>query len=315
VGAYSEPSNSLLLSVALALQVYAPLADLLGLGVVKDQLEDGAFAILNPAERAKVRGRLGDYRSEDLANGAAQKLEQALEQMRISHPHRFDGLSSFRVSGRAKSAYSTWRKMTTKKMDFGQVLDKIGIRVILDAQTKQQGERLCYVVRDLVGELFPLVAGREKDYVSHPKPNGYQSLHEVAQWQGQPFEVQIRTEEMHRKAEYGSSGHWEYKIGGEGSFGASKAAVNAGRDLFDRIDTDGDGQIEDTELQAALTNIGVDPTLEQVKDMLAVFGTNRDGALEFKEFWNALPTTWFPLVSGTHAPRKTATENFDVDVL
>lgn len=304
LGVASAPSKSLLLSVALAFQVFAPLANLLGLGRVKDELEDAAFAILHPDERAKLRSWLGDDRNGDLANGAALKLEQALEQMRISHPNRFVGLSSFRVSGRAKSAYSTWRKMTTKQIDFGQVLDKAGIRVLLDAQTDQQGESLCYVVRDLVGELFPLVAGREKDYVQHPKPNGYQSLHVVARWQGQPFEVQIRTEEMHRKAEYGSSGHWEYKAGGNSSFRASKAAFDAGRDLFGSIDIDGDGQIIDTELQAALATLGVEATLEQVNDMLEVFGTNQDGALEFGGFWKALVTTWFPLTSGTHVPRK-----------
>jgi hypothetical protein len=302
-------SDQMLRSVALAFQVFSPLANRLGLGSAKDELEDSAFAIMNPDARAKLRQQLRQSSSGHLATRVDHKIEQALLEMSVRHPERFAGLRSFRVYSREKSAYSTWKKMKRKTLSFDEVWDKAGIRLILDAPDDKQAEKLCYIVRDLVVEMFPAVVRKEKDYIKHPKPNGYQSLQFITRWQDEfgstqkPFEVQIRTEKMHHQAEYGSASHSEYKAAGTGSFVASTDAVDAGRDLFGQMDTNGDGQVTATELQAALIKLGVDVNLDQVKDMLKVFGTNQDGALEFQKFYSALLTTWFPLISGTHKPR------------
>ncbi|CAE8620878.1 unnamed protein product, partial [Polarella glacialis] len=114
--------------------------------------------------------------------------------------------------------------------------------------------------------------------------------------------VQIRTEEMHRQAEYGSCGHWEYKVGS--SVLTTTAAEGAGAELFAGIDVDGDGSISPQELGAALARVGVEASPDEVQAMLEVFDVDHDGTVDFKDFWKALITTWFPLVSGTHKPRK-----------
>lgn len=279
----------------LGTDVYAALANLLGLGRIKDELEDAAFEILHPEERQELRELLGGPEGEALVNSAVRELQKALE-----NGKRLKDLSALRVSGRAKSAYSTWKKMKQKKLCFEEVLDRAAIRVILDAPTAERAEELCFEVRGILAELWSIRA-RQKDYINNPKPNGYRSLHLVAERHGQPFEVQIRTEEMHRQAEYGSCGHWEYKAGG--SVAMSKAAEGAGAEIFAGLDVDGDGCINKLELQRALQQVGVEASLEEVSDMMEVFDSDGDGTVDFGEFWKALVTTWFPLVSGTHRPR------------
>ena len=155
---------------------------------------------------------------------AVSELQEALQK---GNPLR--DLSALRVSGRAKSAYSTWKKMEKKKLRFEEILDRLAIRVILDAPSAQRAEELCFEVRDILAKLWSLRPSKQKDYINHPKPNGYRSLHLIAERQGQPFEVQIRTEEMHRQAEYGACGHWEYKAGG--SVAMTDAAAGAGEGI------------------------------------------------------------------------------------
>eukprot|EP00438_Fugacium_kawagutii_P000240 Skav212285 [mRNA] locus=scaffold732:410399:411904:- [translate_table: standard] len=282
----------------LGTDVFAALANLLGLGRIKDELEDAAFEILHPQERHELRQLLGGPEGEALVNSAVGELQEALSQ-----GERLKDLSALRVSGRAKSAYSTWKKMKKKKLRFDEVLDRAAIRVILDAPSAKRAEELCFEVRNILAEMWS-IRSRSKDYINNPKPNGYRSLHLVAERDGQPFEVQIRTEEMHRQAEYGSCGHWEYKAGGP--IATSKAAEGAGAEIFAGLDVDGDGRIDKLELQRALRQVGVEASLEEVSDMMEVFDSDGDGSVDFGEFWQALVTTWFPLVSGTHRPKRRA---------
>lgn len=280
----------------LGTKVYAALANLLGLGRIKDELEDAAFEILHPEERRDLRQLLGGPEGEALVNSAVHELQEALE-----NGQRLKDLSALRVSGRAKSPYSTWKKMRQKHLRFEEVLDRAAIRVVLDAPTAERAEELCLEVRSILAELWT-IRKKQKDYINNPKANGYRSLHLVAERDGQPFEVQIRTEEMHRQAEYGSCGHWEYKAGK--TFAMSKAAQGAGAEIFAGLDVDGDGRIDKLELQRALQQVGVEASLDEVSDMMEVFDSDGDGTVDFREFWKALVTTWFPLVSGTHRPRK-----------
>ncbi|CAK9072422.1 unnamed protein product [Durusdinium trenchii] len=279
--------------------VFAALANLLGLGRIKDEIEDASFAILQPAQRSELRRRLAGPAGEARVTCAVSELQEALQK---GNPLR--DLSALRVSGRAKSAYSTWKKMEKKKLRFEEILDRLAIRVILDAPSAQRAEELCFEVRDILAKLWSLRPSKQKDSINHPKPNGYRSLHLIAERQGQPFEVQIRTEEMHRQAEYGACGHWEYKAGG--SVAMTDAAAGAGAEIFADLDLDGDGRIDKLELQRALRRVEVEASLEEVEDMMKVFDSDGDGAVDFREFWKALVTTWFPLVSGTHRPKRTS---------
>jgi len=209
---------------------------------------------------------------------------------------------SLQVSSRAKSAYSTWKKMRFKGKDFDEVLDRGAMRVVIDARSAEEASRLCYVVRDLAVSLWESDERWEKDYIVKPKSNGYRSIHLVVRRNGQPFEIQIRTLEMHRQAEYGACGHWEYKAGS--AVEPTAAAEQAGAELFSGIDTDGSGTFDVSELRGALAKFGVDASEEEATAMLEVFDEDKDGVVNFREFWRALVTTWFPLVSGTHKPRR-----------
>jgi len=219
---------ALLGAASLARDVYAPLANLLGLGKIKDELEDSAFALTHAEERARVRAALGGGGFEDLLRQAADQLRAALQPgLELTgmgsegaagacdkRSLDLSGVTSLRVTGRTKSAYSVWRKMRNKGRLLHEVLDCAAMRVILDAETAAEAERLCYRVRDVAMNLWPTLKGKEKDYIANPKSNGYRSLHIVLQKDGLPFELQIRTENMHKQAEHGSSGHWEYKAMG-----------------------------------------------------------------------------------------------------
>ena len=281
---------------AVGVSVFAALANLLGVGRIKDEIEDAAFAIMHPEERNELRELLTGPEGETLVNSAVQELQETLQK-----DNPLKDLSMLRVSGRAKSAYSTWKKMKNKNLEFDDVLDRLAIRVILDAPSAKRAEELCFEVRDVLAKLWSL-REKQKDYINNPKTNGYRSLHLIAERHGQPFEVQIRSEEMHRQAEYGSCGHWEYKAGG--SIAMSGAALGAGAEMFAGFDLDGDGCIDKLELQEALRQVDVVASLEEVEAMMEVFDSDGDGKVDFKEFWKALVTTWFPLVSGTHRPRK-----------
>eukprot|EP00913_Durusdinium_trenchii_P002196 g2028.t1 len=248
--------------------VFAALANLLGLGRTQVVIEDASFAILQPAQRSELRRRLAGPAGEARVTCAVSELQEALQK---GNPLR--DLSALRVSGRAKSAYSTWKKMEKKKLRFEEILDRLAIRVILDAPSAQRAEELCFEVRDILAKLWSLRPSKQKDYINHPKPNGYRSLHLIAERQGQPFEVQIRTEEMHRQAEYGACGHWEYKAGG--SVAMTDAAAGAGAEIFADLDLDGDGRIDKLELQRALRRVEAsfveasDELLEEIREMTA----------------------------------------------
>eukprot|EP00439_Symbiodinium_sp_Y106_P032775 s2901_g3.t3 len=158
-------------------------------------------------------------------------------------------------------------------------------------------------------QTWSTVTRAPKDVVPQlPQPRSVEDDDEVPALLKQ--RVQIRTQEMHRQAEYGSCGHWEYKAGGR-QVGMTDAAANAGAELFAGIDADGNGRIDARELERALRRVGVEASQEQVHDMLEVFDSDQDGSVDFKDFWKALVTTWFPLVSGTHLPRKDAFASLD----
>ena len=182
-------------------QVFAPLANRLGIWQVKWELEDLSFRFLQPDQYQAVARQVDQTRREREAsvNAARERLEAVLARAGI----RAD------VQGRPKHLYSIWKKMQGKGLAFERVFDARALRVIVDDVAA------CYAALARVHEAWVPVEGEFDDYVARPKPNGYQSLHTVVtDTDGRPLEVQIRTQAMHQHAEHGVAAHWMYKEAG-----------------------------------------------------------------------------------------------------
>ena len=195
-----------------AMQVFAPLANRLGIWQIKWELEDLAFRVLEPAHYHEVAALLDAKRVERERRVEATRA-------RLEAELRAQGLHA-EVQGRPKHLYSIWKKMQGKQLDFSRIFDVRALRVIV------RDERECYAALARVHELYRAVPGELDDYIARPKPNGYQSLHTVVEDEhGLALEVQIRTREMHEHAELGVAAHWAYKeAGAKGYGGASSAA-------------------------------------------------------------------------------------------
>lgn len=183
------------------LDLYAPLANRLGIWQIKWEMEDLAFRFLEPDRYKQIARLLEEKRVEREAfiAGAIERLQTALAKHGIEAE----------VSGRPKHIYSIWNKMRVKRLDFSQMYDLRALRIIVD------DVRACYTALGMVHEMWTPLSDEFDDYISRPKPNGYRSLHTVvADDDGRPFEVQIRTREMHQFAEYGMAAHWRYKEAG-----------------------------------------------------------------------------------------------------
>ena len=181
------------------MDVYAPLADRLGISSIKWELEDLAFFYLEPQEYERIARMVQDSRAqrEENTSGAIRILDGEL---------RAAGLTDFQISGRPKHLWSIYQKMVRKQKDFSDIYDLIALRVL----TQSVGD--CYQALGVVHALWHPMPGRFKDYVAMPKANGYQSLHTtVIGIDARPVEIQIRTFEMHNKAEFGIAAHWLYK--------------------------------------------------------------------------------------------------------
>jgi GTP pyrophosphokinase len=182
------------------MEIYAPIAHRLGMQKIKWELEDISILYLDPIGYKEITDALEDRR--DMLESFMDNIQE-----RISERLTENGVES-RVYGRIKHIYSIYRKMYSQNKELSEVFDLCAFRVIVDSITD------CYNVLGHIHDLFKPVLGRFKDYIGTPKPNMYQSLHTtVIGTEGIPFEVQIRTWEMHRTAEYGIAAHWKYKEG------------------------------------------------------------------------------------------------------
>lgn len=182
------------------MNVYAPLAHRLGIQRIRQELENLALGYLDPIGYAEVNEDIEQKygQNRDFLESVRKYISKKLEEYNIR----------FTLEGRVKTVYSIYRKMFYQNKSFDEVYDFYALRIIVDNELE------CYTALGVIHELFKSVPGRFKDYISTPKPNMYQSLHTtVIGRAGVPFEVQIRTWEMHHIAEYGVAAHWKYKSG------------------------------------------------------------------------------------------------------
>lgn len=185
------------------LDIYAPIAHRLGMGKVRAELEDLAFAAIDPEAHADICSQIEHKRkaSQEFLEGIQRSVEQKLAR---------EGIPA-RVDGRLKRPYSVYLKLKKQKIPIEQVYDLLALRIITDSLKN------CYAALGVIHNEWPPIPGRIKDFIAMPRQNGYQSLHtSVMGTGGQAFEVQIRNEEMHRLAEEGVAAHWKYKEGRRG---------------------------------------------------------------------------------------------------
>lgn len=182
------------------LDIYAPLAGRLGISWIKCEMEDLSMKYLYPEDFAFLDEKLADQRDARmvLVNKVAEELSQQLNDLKMK----------FEIKGRPKHYYSIFKKMKNQQKTFEQIYDLVAVRVIVENMSD------CYTVLGIIHSLWRPIPGRFKDYIASPKPNMYQSLHTTIVTNfGQIFEIQIRTFEMNRVAEYGIAAHWRYKEG------------------------------------------------------------------------------------------------------
>lgn len=180
------------------LEIFAPLASRLGLSYLKCELEDLCLKVLEPAIYESLVSEVALKRAErqELVNRICSQLTSLLEELNIKGE----------VSGRPKHFYSIYKKMKNNNRTFDQIYDLTAVRVIVE------NVKDCYEVLGMIHTMWKPIPGRFKDYIAVPKPNNYQSLHTTVMTTfGMPFEIQIRTYEMHKIAEYGIAAHWKYK--------------------------------------------------------------------------------------------------------
>ncbi len=197
------------------LEIYAPIAHRLGIRTIKEELEDLAVSYLDPIAYKEIQNSLsmkqeeGEAFLDDIKKQISDRILPIMEHASIT--------------SRLKSVHGIFRKVYIKGKSFEEIYDIYAVRIIVDSMID------CYNALGIVHDMFKPIPGRFKDYISTPKPNGYQSLHTtVLSENGVPFEIQIRTWEMHQTAEFGIAAHWKYKIGkgGKDDFDKGLAWIN-----------------------------------------------------------------------------------------
>ncbi len=222
------------------IEIYAPLAERIGIHRIKEELEDIAFGELNPEARESIQTRLNYLRAEGgeaVVGRIIGELKKKISEAGIAAD----------INGREKTRYSIWKKMQRKNISFEQLSDIMAFRIVVRDIAE------CYHALGIIHGLYPTVPGRFKDYISLPKPNGYRSLHTtVIGPENHRIEVQIRTPEMHEEAELGVAAHWSYKQSGSAQGGKTDGRQYRWlRELMDIVEHTGKPEefLENTKLE------------------------------------------------------------------
>ena len=223
------------------MEIYAPLAERIGMDAIKTELQTLAFTQLEPEAYATILARLNFLRGQgaDVIDDVRRELIQVVREA---------GVEPIEIMGREKSPFSIWEKMHRRNVAFEQLSDIMAFRIVV--QTKAD----CYAALGAVHSAFPVIAGRFKDYISTPKSNGYQSLHTgvtLRQPRNQKIEVQIRTAEMNDVAENGVASHWVYKAPDKKVDGTDVQRFRWVQDLLEILDNSAapDEFLENTKLE------------------------------------------------------------------
>ncbi len=234
----AKAENKRRLTALETMQVYAPLAHRLGIQKIKQELENLGIQYLDPIGYKEVKDSIEKKYGQSL---------NVIENIRsVISEKMTENNINFTLEGRIKTVYSIYKKMYNQNKSFDEIYDFYAVRVIVDTELE------CYTALGIIHEMFNSIPGRFKDYISTPKPNMYRSLHTtVIGRDGIPFEVQIRTREMHNFAEYGIAAHWKYKSGA-----SSKEDMDKKLEWISKlIETEGEARDHDEFMNALKTDI------------------------------------------------------------
>ena len=204
----SQPANKQYKIAGETLYIYAPLANRLGLNKIKTELEDLSFSYEHPEEYAAIKSKLAltQEKRDELFAQFTQPIREALDQMGLKYT----------IKARVKSPYSIWNKMQNKHVTFEEIYDILAVRIIFAPKVRSEEINECFNIYVAISRIYKSHPDRLRDWLNHPKANGYQALHvTLMSKQGRWIEVQIRSDRMNEIAEQGFAAHWKYKDGGE----------------------------------------------------------------------------------------------------
>ena len=204
----SQPANKQYKIAGETLYIYAPLANRLGLNKIKTELEDLSFRYEHPEEYAAIKSKLAltQEKRDELFASFTGPIREALDRMGIQ----------YQIKARVKSPYSIWNKMQNKHVTFEEIYDILAVRIIFVPKERDQEINECFNIYVALSRIYKSHPDRLRDWLNHPKANGYQALHvTLMSKQGRWIEVQIRSDRMNEVAEQGFAAHWKYKEGGE----------------------------------------------------------------------------------------------------
>ena len=204
----SQPANKQYKIAGETLYIYAPLANRLGLNKIKTELEDLSFRYDHPEEYASIEHKLADTEKQRdvLFDNFTASIREALDRMGIE----------YQIKARVKSPYSIWNKMQNKHVSFDEIYDILAVRIIFSPKVRQEEINECFNIYVAISQIYKAHPDRLRDWLNHPKANGYQALHvTLMSNMGRWIEVQIRSDRMDELAEQGFAAHWKYKDGGE----------------------------------------------------------------------------------------------------
>ena len=215
----SQPANKQYKIAGETLYIYAPLANRLGLNKIKSELENLSFQYEHPEEYASIKAKLANTEESrhELFDQFTAPIEEALNQMGIK----------YQIKERIKTPYSIWSKMQNKHVTFDEIYDILAVRIIFTPAKREEEVNECFNIYVAISKIYKSHPDRLRDWLNHPKANGYQALHvTLMSKQGRWIEVQIRSDRMDEIAEQGFAAHWKYKEGEEGEYTEDESELN-----------------------------------------------------------------------------------------